>query len=323
MVQDEPGRPDPSSPQPDAASARPTAPGVPAQPVQSAQPAPAAHVLPGCYRHPERETGIGCSRCGRPICPQCMVNASVGFHCPECVSGGTAQVRSATTRFGGRPVRDGALVTKVLIGINLLVFVLAAYLYKPLQQDFALYSVGPQFNGHLYGVAAGPDQWYRLLSATFLHIWPWHIASNMLALWWMGPTVERVLGRVRYLALYLVSGLAGSALAYLVAGDAMNSLGASGAIFGLFGATVVLYRASRQPLGPVVALIVFNLVITFSVPGIDWRAHVGGLVAGVLTGIGMMHAPRANRNLVQAGTVVLMLAVILGMVLVETARLHG
>ncbi|WP_083974957.1 rhomboid family intramembrane serine protease [Kitasatospora mediocidica] len=318
MVQDEPGRPDPSKPQPDVAAAEPPAAGAPgsAQQPGSAQP---AHALPGCYRHPERETGIGCSRCGRPICPQCMVNASVGFHCPECVSGGAAQVRSATTRFGGRPVQDGALVTKILIGINVVVFVLAAYLYKPLQQDFLLFSV-KQY-GYRYGVAAGPDQWYRLLTATFLHVQPWHIASNMLALWWMGPTVERVLGRVRYLALYLVSGLAGSALVYLVAGDAVASLGASGAIFGLFGATVVLYRAARQPLGPVVALIVFNLVITFSVPGIDWRAHVGGLVAGALTGIGMMHAPRANRNLVQAGTVVLMLAVVLGMVLVETARL--
>ncbi|MDH6111954.1 membrane associated rhomboid family serine protease [Kitasatospora sp. MAP12-15] len=315
MVQDEPGRPDPARPQPEAAAAEPTAPVAPAQP---------AHVLPGCYRHPERETGIGCSRCGRPICPQCMVNASVGFHCPECVSGPAATpTRPATTVFGGRPVHDGALITKILIGINAVVFVLAAYVDKPLQQTLLLYSVGPQINGHLYGVAAGPDQWYRLLTATFLHVQPWHIASNMLALWWMGPTVERVLGRLRYLALYLVSGLAGSALAYLVAGDAMSSLGASGAIFGIFGATVVLYRVYRQPLGPVVALIVFNLVITFSVPGIDWRAHVGGLVAGVLTGIGMMHAPRANRNLVQAGTVVLMLAVVLGMVLVETARLRS
>ncbi|MFI9270039.1 rhomboid family intramembrane serine protease [Kitasatospora sp. NPDC052896] len=313
MVQDEPGRPDTGAPpvEPAIAAARPAG-GVPAQPT----------ALPGCYRHPERETGISCSRCGRPICPQCMVNASVGFHCPSCVrgeSGGPA--RPATTRFGGRPVRDGALVTKVLIGINLAVFVLAAYLDKSLQQSLSLYSVGPQLNGHAYGVAAGPDQWYRLLTATFLHVAPWHIGSNMLALWWMGPTVERVLGRLRYLALYLVSGLAGSALAFLVAGDFMNSLGASGAIFGIFGATVVLFRAARQPLGPVVALIVFNLVITFSVPGIDWRAHVGGLVAGYLTALGMVHAPRERRTLVQAGTVALMLAVVLGMVLVEWARL--
>ncbi|MCX4747684.1 rhomboid family intramembrane serine protease [Kitasatospora sp. NBC_01287] len=284
-----------------------------------------AYTLPRCYRHPDQETGVSCSRCGRPICPQCMVDASVGFHCPECVRGAEGQppTRAATTRFGGRLTGDGALVTKILIGINLAVFVVAAYLDKPLAGQWELLSyVSPQ-TGTAYGVAAGPDQWYRLLTATFLHVQPFHVGSNMLALWWMGPTLERVLGRLRFTALYLVSGLAGSALVYLVAGQAVASLGASGAIFGVFGATAVLFRAARQPLGPVIALIVFNLVITFSVPGIDWRAHVGGLVAGVLTGIGMMHAPRANRNLVQAGTVVLMLAGVLAMVLVESARLTG
>lgn len=252
-----------------------------------------------------------------------MVDAAVGFHCPECVRGEQAQLtRLTTTRFGGQLTGDGALVTKVLVGINLVVFLLAAYLDKPLANQWELYSyVAP--SGTAYGVAAGPDQWYRLLTATFLHVQLFHVGSNMLALWWMGPTLERVLGRVRYLALYLVSGLAGSALVYLVAGAGVASLGASGAIFGVFGATAVLYRVARQPLGPVIALIVFNLVITFSVPEIDWRAHVGGLVAGVLTGIGMMHAPRANRNLVQAGTVVVMLAVVVAMVLVESARLTG
>lgn len=281
-----------------------------------------AHVLPRCYRHADQETGVSCSRCGRPICPQCMIDASVGFHCPECVRGATAArpAQAPTTRFGGRLTGDGALVTKILVGINLVVFLLAGYLDKSLANQWELYSyVSPSGTG--YGVAAGPDQWYRLLTATFLHTAPLHVGSNMLALWWMGPTLERVLGRVRYLALYLVSGLAGSALVYLVAGSAVASLGASGAIFGVFGATAVLYRVARQPLGPVIALIVFNLVITFSVPQVDWRAHIGGLVAGVLTGIGMMYAPRANRNLVQAGTVVVMLAVVVAIVLVESARL--
>ncbi len=316
MVQDEPGRPDPSQ-------ARPPLPGTGGPAAGPGQPV----ALPRCYRHPEQETGISCSRCGRPICPRCMVNASVGFHCPDCVRGDGGQpVRPATTRFGGRVASgDGALVTKILIGINAVVWVLAAYLYKQLALDFQLFSFAGPFNGQfvLGGVAAGADQWYRLLTATFLHVEPFHIASNMLVLWWMGPQLERVLGRLRFLALYLVSGLAGSALAYLVAGDNMASLGASGAVFGLFGATVVLFRAARQPVGPVVALIVFNLVITFSVPGIDWRAHVGGLLAGAITAVGLMHAPRAHRNLVQAGTIVLMLLVVLAMVLLETARLKG
>ncbi|MFE9422419.1 rhomboid family intramembrane serine protease [Kitasatospora sp. NPDC006697] len=280
------------------------------------------HVLPRCYRHPERETGVGCSRCGRPICPECMIDAAVGFQCPECVRGPEARAQARaqvpTTRFGGRLTGDGALVTKALIGVNLAVFLLAAYLYKPLADDWVLRSRVLR-GGARYGVADG--EYYRLLTATFLHTAPLHVASNMLALWWVGPNLERVLGRLRFLALYLVSGLAGSALVYLVSGSDAASLGASGAIFGLFGATVVLFRAAKQPLGPVVALIVFNLVITFSFPGIDWRAHVGGLVAGLLTGIGLMYAPRANRNLVQAGTVLLVLAVVVGMVLVENARL--
>ncbi|MFI6447580.1 rhomboid family intramembrane serine protease [Kitasatospora sp. NPDC050543] len=280
---------------------------------------------PRCYRHPERETGIACARCGRPICPQCMVSASVGFQCPECVGGGRREERPARTHFGGRLTADGALVTRILIGINLVVFVLAAYVYGDwLWQDLVLYSRGgPQFGGQSYGVAAGPDQWYRLLTATFLHLQIWHIATNMLALWWMGPTLERTLGRIRFLALYLVSGLAGSAFAYLLAGGRLDSLGASGAIFGLFGATAVLFYRTRTPLGPVIALLVFNLVVTFSIPGIDWRAHLGGLMAGALTAVGMMYAPRARRDLVQALTVVLVLGAVLAMVLLETARLNG
>ncbi|GGV00414.1 rhomboid family intramembrane serine protease [Kitasatospora herbaricolor] len=329
MLPDEPQKPADRPQQPAGRDDRPAGgpppaerPGPPAG--GSASPGAAHPPLPGCYRHPERETGIGCSRCGRPICPRCMTDASVGFHCPECVSGGDRTARRATTRFGGQPVRDGALVTKILIGINLLVFLLAAYVYKPwLANDLSLLSVSPRYDGWPHGVAEGPGQWYRLLTATFLHIEIWHIATNMLALWWMGPMLEQALGRIRYLALYLVSGLAGSALAYLIAGDYMNSLGASGAIFGLFGATVVLFLRTRTPLGPVIALLVFNLVITFSVSGIDWRAHVGGLLAGAAMGFGLMYAPRERRNLVQGAAVVLMLGVVVGAVVLQTALLNG
>jgi membrane associated rhomboid family serine protease len=231
-----------------------------------------------------------------------------------------APTRVPTTRFGGRLTGDGALVTKILIAVNLALFVVSSFLYKPLTDMWDLFSWVDQY-GHPHGVAVG--EYYRLFTAMFLHepSNPLHVGSNMLALWWIGPNLERVLGRLRFIALYLVSGLAGSALVYLVSGAGVASLGASGAIFGLFGATAVLFRAARQPIGPVVALIVFNLVITFSVPGIDWRAHIGGLVAGVVLGIGLMHAPRAHRNLVQAGTVLGMLAVVVVAVLVETARL--
>ncbi len=278
-----------------------------------------------CYRHPEQETGVGCSRCGRPICPRCMVNASVGFHCPECVGEGSRQVRRATTRFGGRPAGDGALVTKALIGVNLVLFVLAAYVFTPwLGYDLELRSLAPDRTYPFpEGVAEGPDQWYRLLTAVFLHTEPWHIATNMLVLWVLGPQLEAALGRARFLALYLVSGLAGSAFAFLVAGDGMRSLGASGAVFGLLGATVVLYRRLRAPLGPIVALLVFNLIVTFSVQNIDWRAHLGGLVAGMLTAAGLMYAPRAHRGLVQGLTLAGVAALVLLMLLVGTAAYGG
>lgn len=277
--------------------------------------------LPGCYRHPQRETGIACARCGRPICPQCMVSASVGFQCPECVGGGGRQARPATTRFGGQPVGDGALVTKILIGINLLVFVLTQYVRPELQLQLGMYSVPSRFGFPAHGVAAGTDEWYRLVTAVFVHGGVFHVGMNMVSLWVLGPQLEQVLGRLRYLALYVVSGVVGNAFAYLVTGATLYSVGASGAIFGLLGATAVLFRASRVPLGPVIALLVFNLVITFSVPLIDWRAHVGGLVAGTVTGVGLMYAPRAHRNLVQGLTVVGVLAAALAIMLLETARL--
>ncbi|MFF2075111.1 rhomboid family intramembrane serine protease [Kitasatospora sp. NPDC058162] len=255
---------------------------------------------PGCYRHPQTPTGISCTRCERPICPQCMVPAAVGFQCPECVSAGHAGTRRATTRFGGAPTLDGGLVTRALVGINLVVWVLAAYVLNPrLGEVWSLASAGRAHLGGPYGVADGPGQWYRLLTATFLHLQWWHVGLNMLVLLWLGPPLEEALGRLRFLALYLVAGLGGSTFAFLVAGDWMNSVGASGAVFGLIGATILMQLRDRGPLAPALAFLVFNLVVTFSRPGIDWRAHIGGLVLGGLTAFGLMYAPRGRRGTVQ------------------------
>ncbi|MFJ9520333.1 rhomboid family intramembrane serine protease [Kitasatospora sp. NPDC101801] len=282
------------------------------------------HQLPGCYRHPERETGVACGRCGRPICPECMVSASVGFQCPECVQGGHREVRRARTRFGGLPVADGALVTKTLIGLNLLVFVLTEYVRPEWWDTLALQSAAPPHWFETYGVAAGPEQWYRLVTAMFVHGGVAHLVMNMVSLWVLGPQLERVLGRLRFTGLYVVSGLMGGAFSYLFAGERLNSVGASGAIFGLLGATAVLYRVSRVPLGPVIALLVFNLVITFALSSvIDWRAHLGGLVAGAVTGVGLMYAPQARRGLVQGLTVAGVLAATVLIVVLQTARLNG
>nr|WP_033214407.1 rhomboid family intramembrane serine protease [Kitasatospora phosalacinea] len=283
--------------------------------------------LPGCYRHPERETGVGCARCGRPVCPECMVPASVGFQCPECVRGEAAREdrdrqRPRTTAGAVLALGDGALVTKVLIGINLAVFLFTEYLVTGWQARLGMVSWA-QVPGVRLGVAEGPTEWYRLVTAVFVHAGVLHIATNMFSLWVLGPQLERLLGRLRFLALYLASGLAGNAFAYLLVGREMFTVGASGAIFGLLGATAVLFKATRTPMQPVIALLVVNLVLSFSLHGIDWRAHVGGLVAGAAIGAGMFYAPRERRNLVQGLAVAGGLAVTLLMLLAGTARLPG
>ncbi|MFJ1707824.1 rhomboid family intramembrane serine protease [Kitasatospora sp. NPDC088346] len=278
---------------------------------------------PVCYRHPDRETGVSCARCGRPVCPDCMTGAAVGFQCPECVGGGAARpARPASSRLTAHPMVAGAPVTVVLAGLNVLVFLFTQYLAPSWQMRLGLYSYVPA-PGLSVGVAAGPSEWYRLLTSMFVHAGFLHVATNLVSLLVLGPPLERVLGRGRFLALYLVSGLAGNALAFLVAGGALYSVGASGAIFGLLGATAVLVRFNRAPLGPVMALLVFNLVVTFSISWIDWRAHVGGLVAGAVMAAGMVYAPRAHRGVVQVLTAAVVLAVVVGAVVVGTARLGG
>ncbi|MET9294499.1 rhomboid family intramembrane serine protease [Streptomyces sp. NPDC003077] len=281
--------------------------------------------LPGCYRHPEQETGIRCARCDRPICPQCMVNASVGFQCPECVRGGagTAHPTRATaprTIAGGPIAADPRLVTKILLGLNLVVYA-ATLAVRTLADDYAMIglAVDPQ-RYELVGVAHG--EWYRLLTAMFLHTEVPHIAMNMLSLWWLGPSLEAALGRTRFLALYLLSGLGGSALSYLLAAPNQPSLGASGAIFGLLGATAVLMRRLNYDMRPVLILLGINLVITF-LPGIASQAHIGGLVVGAAVAFGMVHAPRDRRTLVQTATCVVALLAIVAVVWVRTVQLTG
>ncbi|MFI7408292.1 rhomboid family intramembrane serine protease [Streptomyces sp. NPDC049627] len=285
-----------------------------------------AQNLPVCYRHPDRETGIRCTRCERPICPECMVSASVGFQCPHCVrsSSGTGQAPTASqprTLAGGTIAADPRLFTKILIGINIAVFIAVQAGSDTLLNDLVLRGAWPPAPfTPTEGVAAG--EWYRLVTSMFTHEEPWHIGFNMLSLWWLGGPLEAALGRARYLTVYFVSGLAGSALAYLLTPAATATLGASGAVFGLFGATAVLMRRLNYDMRPIIALLVINLLFTFA-PGfhISWQAHIGGLVAGVITGYAMVHAPRKHRSLVQYGTCALVLAVVVLMTLLRTAQL--
>ncbi|MFE0099279.1 rhomboid family intramembrane serine protease [Streptomyces sp. NPDC059009] len=293
------------------------APGSPQEPRDAAG-------LPGCYRHPDRETGISCTRCERPICPECMVSASVGFQCPDCVRGGSGTGHAPTanqprTLAGGTIAADPRLLTKILIAINVLVFI-AIRIDDQLVGDLVLVGQWPPHPwAPTEGVAEG--QWYRLVTSMFAHQEIWHIAFNMLGLWWLGGPLEAALGRARYFSLYMLSGLAGSALTYAAAGASDSSLGASGAIFGLLGATAVLMRRLNYDMRPVFALLALNLLFTFTWPDIAWEAHVGGLVAGVAIAYGMVHAPRDRRALVQWGVCALVLVAVLVTVVVRTAQL--
>jgi membrane associated rhomboid family serine protease len=264
-----------------------------------------------CYRHPDRETAIRCARCDRPICPDCMVSASVGYQCPNCLYGQQRQRPAPLTLAGGAVASNPRLVTILLIAVNIVVFL--AVQARPVLVD----------QWGLFPPAIAGGQWYRLFTAIFLHQALAHVGLNMLSLWWIGPPVEAALGRVRYLALYLLAGLGGSALSYWLAPANELGLGASGAIFGLLGALFVLLRRVNADLKPIIILIVLNLVFSFTIRDIDWRAHVGGLVTGAVVAYGMVHAPRERRALVQWGTCVGMLAVVCVVLAVATMKYTG
>lgn len=273
----------------------------------------AAVAPPTCYRHPGRETHIRCTRCGRSICPDCMISAAVGFQCPNCVREGSKDVRAPRTRLGGKVQTNSEIVTRILIAINIGMFLLALLGGPQLQARLVL--IGRGFSagaGGLVGVANG--EWYRLLTATFLHVGLLHLALNMFALWIFGSQLERQLGRARYLTLYLLSGLAGSAVSYAFSQPNQPSLGASGAVFGLVGAALVIGRKLRYDISVVAAFLVLNLVIGFMVSNIDWRAHLGGLAAGLTLGAAYAYAPPRQRTLVHvasaAGLAVAIVAIV-------------
>lgn len=244
-----------------------------------------------CYRHPDRETRLSCSECGRPICTDCTTFAPVGLRCPD--HSGKVQGAARVTRTIKRATYEGhgALVTRILIGINVAVF-LAELVYGG-----DLYGTGNEifFRGALYGPAVAAGDWWRLLTAAFLHAGPFHLGMNMLALWWLGAGLEARIGRGRFVLLYVVSGLAGSAGALLLT-PTTPTVGASGAIFGILGAALVLERQGTPIFGgSVVGLLVINLAITFAFRGsISVGGHLGGLIGGVLCTLALSRFGRGH-----------------------------
>jgi membrane associated rhomboid family serine protease len=231
-----------------------------------------------CYRHPDRETRVSCSSCGRPICPECMTPTPVGMRCPECASQKTRVVRNPTGQPGGF---EAAPSTYVLIAINVIVFLIevvngsGGFFTVPLNQfmvDFAL-----------FGPSVAEGEWYRLVTSGFLHAGLLHIGFNMFLLLVLGRLLEPALGTPRFLVLYFASLLAGSLGALLIEPNGLT-LGASGAVFGLAGATFVVARGRGMDAlaSEIGFLILFNLFFSFVAPRISVGGHIGGLIGGVV-----------------------------------------
>lgn len=272
--------------------------------------------VPACYRHPDRPTYVRCTRCNRYICGECMRDAAVGHQCADCVNEGARSVRPATTSFGAVQHRSRTpVVTYTLIGLNVAMFALQMAI------------PGTQRALALWPPAVAGGEWYRLLTSAFLHFGLTHIAFNMLALYFVGPPLEAALGRLRFSALYLLSALGGSALAYLLTLNALTA-GASGAVFGLFGATFVVGKRLNMDVRGVMAVIVLNLAFTFVFPlissqNISWQGHIGGLVTGAAVAAAYAYAPRSSRVAVQAGASVVILVLLLAMIVFRTADLRA
>lgn len=243
-----------------------------------------------------------------------MRDAAVGQQCVECVQAGSRTIRQPRTRFGGRQRSATPVVTYALIAINVLAFVLQMASGN-LEKQLALWPP-----------AVADGQLYRLVTAAFLHYGATHLLLNMWGLYVVGPPLEMWLGRLRFGALYALSGLGGSVLVYLLSPVNTATAGASGAIFGLFGATFVVGKRLALDVRWVVAVIGVNLVFTFLVPAvsaqrISWQAHVGGLVTGGLVAAAYVYPPRERRNLVQIAVTVIVLVVFAVLIWWRTADL--
>lgn len=301
---------------------------------------PSDSTVTTCYRHPDVECHVRCTRCDRWICPACMHEAAVGHHCPECVKEGARSVRQARTVFGGR-ISAVPEVTYVLIALNVLAYL--AELVRPQIVDrFGMLGaglVGPDgvhyvYDGAFFGVleteGLAGGEWYRLLTGPFLHMPPTegtfgilHIVMNTVALWNLGRVVEPQLGRLRFAALYLLSALGGSVLVLLLAPGTLT-VGASGAIFGLGAAHYVMARrlgADMNAVNRFMAGLLLWLVISSALT--SWQGHLGGLLTGGAVALAFAHAPRARRTAVHAGACAALLVLLLVAAWAKVQQLRG
>jgi len=250
--------------------------------------------VPVCPRHPDRESYVRCQRCDRPVCPECQRPAAVGFQCVDCVAEQARTVRTGRTAFGGQVQRGGLTATTGIIGLCVLVYA---------AQWLGGSAVTTRF---MFVPAYAMREPWLFLTSAFLHSpgFLLHIVFNMYALWLGGPYLESLLGRARFLALYLLCAVGGSVGLFLLAAPGTDSrswwtgaVGASGAVFGTWGAIMVFNRRLGRDNGGMIALLLINTVIGF-IPGLSiaWQAHLGGLVTGILTGAVLAYTPRERRS---------------------------
>ena len=259
-----------------------------------------------------------------------MNSAAVGFQCPDCVKEGARSTRQLRTPYGGTRVANPMATTIGLIVTNVLVWlaiVATGGRSSRLVDWFALLpeSATKRLSDGSVVVVRGVSDgaWWQVFTSMFTHVEVWHIGFNMVALYFLGPMLEQVLGRARFLAVYLVSGLVGSASVLLFSAPNGQTLGASGAIFGLMGALAVLAFKVGGQAQSVLGWIGINLVLTFTLSGVSWQGHLGGLVGGVVLGAAMVYAPRAHRSLVQWSVTGALLLISLAVIAARVAVLAG
>jgi membrane associated rhomboid family serine protease len=284
----------------------------------SAERAPAA-VAPRCYRHPDRETWVSCTRCERPICPECLRPAAVGFQCPECVAQGNATMRRPSAPYGGRIAARPGVVTVILGVLNVVAFAVTVATAPGGLTGNTNSTLFDQLELVPLRVAVEGEYW-RLLGSAFLHIGLLHLAGNMLALAIVGPALERVFGWWRFLAVYLVSALGGSVAVYLFGSPFGAVAGASGAIYGLFAGTLIVVRKLGLDARFIVVAVALNFAVSFA-PGISLLGHLGGFIAGGLLSLAMVYAPAKSRTSVQIMAIGVLVAIMVALVLIRTDML--
>ncbi|WP_439662450.1 rhomboid family intramembrane serine protease [Lentzea sp. HUAS TT2] len=272
---------------------------------------------PVCVRHSDRPTRLRCSRCDRPACPDCLRDASVGMQCVDCVNEGARSIRQPRTLAGATVSNGRPVFTYVMIALNVLAYVVTVFQSgSPMNNQrsglFTATSMIPELTAN--------GEWWRVLTSGFMHFGLIHLVLNMAALFVVGPVIEQELGRLRYGAVYFLSLLGGSAAAFYFGTVCQQLAGASGAVFGLMGALLIVFKRQKRDISTIVVIVGINLVSNLFTNA-SLLGHLGGFVIGGLLTLAMVRAPQKNRNAYQIGAVVVAALLLGGMFALRAAEL--